>query len=210
MCCRSRPRGRLTRSTKTSRGSTRSRSRGSDPPRLPRLRSREPPSRSRGSSPHRGSELSTAHLLDRRRRVATGEGESRQEKTVSPRGQNGDNLARFRVVGGCPPTTIHPIKMGLAALCCPGRFGDERLITQRSGVQIPPPQFQPQQERRAKLRGSLRYTALLRQSRNHLSVWRPVFSAAAITRPSRARVARRFAVLHMRDRPRAASVPVAG
>src|SRR4029453_17746001 len=49
----------------TSRGSTRSRSRGSEPPRLPRLRSRELSSRSRGSSPQRESS-STGHLRKKR------------------------------------------------------------------------------------------------------------------------------------------------
>ena len=67
-------------------------------------------------------------------------GESREGNHPISRGQIGDNLARFRVVGGCPPTTSHPIEMGLVASSCPGRFGCERLITQRSRVQIPPPQ----------------------------------------------------------------------
>jgi hypothetical protein len=49
------PRGRSTCSRNTPRGSTRSRSRASEPPRLPRLRSRDPSSRSRRSSPQRGS-----------------------------------------------------------------------------------------------------------------------------------------------------------
>ena len=55
---------------KTSRGSTRSRSRGSEPPRLPRLRPCELSSRSRGSSPQRESS-STGHLRQKRQRVRT-------------------------------------------------------------------------------------------------------------------------------------------
>ena len=65
-------------------------------------------------------------------------GESRTREATIPRGQIGDNRARFRVVGGCPPTTDHPIKMGLIVSCCPGSFGCGRLITQRSQVQILP------------------------------------------------------------------------
>ena len=80
------------------------------------------------------------HLRGGRRCVATREGRRCEREAATSRGQIGDNLARFRVVGGCPPTTIHPIAMGLVAFCCPGWFGYERLITQRSRVQIPPPQ----------------------------------------------------------------------
>jgi hypothetical protein len=50
----------------TSRGSTRSWSRGSEPLRLPRLRSRELSSRSRGSSPQRASNI--GHLRRKRQR----------------------------------------------------------------------------------------------------------------------------------------------
>ena len=50
-------------------------------------------------------------------------------------------VGAFRVVRGCPLTTNHPIKTALIVLCGLLFFSWLGLITQRSRVQIPPPQI---------------------------------------------------------------------
>jgi hypothetical protein len=62
------------------------------------------------------AKLATVHPLETRKRGPPRGGESREGKDPISRGQIGDNLAPFRVVGGCPPTTSHPIDTGLVAV----------------------------------------------------------------------------------------------
>jgi hypothetical protein len=68
-------------------------------------------------------------------------------KAAIPRGQIGDSLARFRVVVGCPPITIHPIEMGLVAFRGSGWYGYERLINPNVAGLDPAPQPQILEER---------------------------------------------------------------
>src|SRR5205807_9288538 len=53
-------------------------------------------------------------------------------------GQNRDNLAKCRVVGGCPPTTNYPMKMGLVVSSGLKSFRKKRLLTGGLLVRVQP------------------------------------------------------------------------
>src|SRR5947209_16245389 len=53
-------------------------------------------------------------------------------------GQNRDNLAKCRVIGGCPPTTNYPMKMGLVVSSGLKSFRKKRLLTGGLLVRVQP------------------------------------------------------------------------